>query len=361
MYIKFGRSGMRRSLIPVVAVCVVLFFAGCDNGPSARKSSTDHKKPLSWGQSYRIFTYADNKAWDYGQLEIKKSLERTFFTTTNEVLFTVERHDISKIHSYYKFANLLFLCDVSSNKSVSKYVKELIPEQVATIGDSLPATMIAAKDLWARDQRVIFLLGRDLEQLLLCTFENLNFIYDIYEQGEFDRIEDLVYKLGLNETEIAYEKEHYPWDIELPSQYSIFRRDNAQHFVSYLCRVKKYPDRFLGIYWEPMEENDVSKEWLFEKRLEIGEEYYNGDTIKKEDIRQENTEFLGHAAYKLSGRWQNTTSYTGGAFACWGFYDEQQKMAYMIDNAVFFPEGDKLRALIGLEIISNTFKTIEKK
>ena len=352
---------MRHKYALLFAACAVLFFAGCDNGPSARKSSTDHKKPLSWGQSHRIFTYADNKAWDYGQLEIKKSLERQFFTTTNEILFTVERHEISNIHTYYKFANLLFLCDVSSEQSVSKYVKEIIPEQAAMIGDSLPATMVAAKDLWARDQRVIFILGKDLEQLLLYTFENLNLIFDIYKKAEIERIEDVVYKLGLNEKEIDYEKEHYPWYMDLPSQYTVFKRDDALNFVSYLCRVKKYPDRFLGVYWEPMKDNEVSKEWLYQKRLEIGEKYYSGDTLLIEDVRQENAEFLGYNAYKLSGRWQNMTSFTGGTFACWGFYDEQQKIAYMIDNAVFFPEGEKLRALIGLEIISNTFKAIDKK
>ncbi len=352
---------MGRKCVLLLAVCTVLLVTGCDNGPSGRKSSTDHKKPLSWGQSHRIFTYADNKAWDYGQLEIKKSLERQFFTTTNEVLFTVERHEISNIQTYYKFANLLFLCDVSSKQPVSEYVKGIIPEQVAMIGDSLPATMVAAKDLWAQDQRVIFMLGKDVEQLLLYTFENLNLIFDIYEGGEIERIKDVVYKLGLNNEEIAYEKEHYPWYMELPSQYRVFKRDDTHDFVSYLCRVKKYPDRFLGVYWEPMEENNVSKEWLYQKRREIGEKYYSGDTLVKDDVRKEKAEFLGYSAYKLSGRWQNMKSFTGGTFACWGFYDEQQKMAYMIDNAVYFPEGEKLRALIGLEIISSTFKTIDKK
>ena len=78
-------------------------------------------------------------------------------------------------------------------------------------------------------------------------------------------------------------------------------------------------------------------------------------------VRRENTDFLGYNAYKLSGRWQNRKSFTGGTFACWGFYDEQQKMAYMIYNAVYFPEGEKLRALIALEIISETFKTTDNK
>ncbi len=34
----------------------------------------------------------------------------------------------------------------------------------------------------------------------------------------------------------------------------------------------------------------------------------------------------------------------------------KNKIVYLIDNAVFFPEGNKLRALLGLEIISKTFK-----
>ncbi|HHI87818.1 MAG TPA: DUF4837 family protein [Candidatus Cloacimonetes bacterium] len=352
---------MKKNRIRILLL-IVLFIAlyACSKGPSPKKSTSDHRKPLSWGQTHRIFTYADDKAWAYGQLEIKKSLEREFFTTTNERLFEVERHDIHKIHTYYKFANLLFLCDVSSNKPVSKYVKEIIPEQVAAVNDTMPATMIAVKDLWARDQRVIFILGKDLEQLLLYTFENLNPIFDIYKEAEYKRLENNVYKLGLNEEEIAYEKEHYPWYLELPMQYRLFRRKVSGGFVSYLCRVKNYPDRFLAVYWEPMEDNQVSKEWLFDKRVMMGEKYYMGDTLYTKDVRQEKADFLGYQAYKLSGRWQNPGNFTGGAFACWGFYDETQKIAYMIDNSVFFPEGNKLRALIGLEIISKTFHTLNK-
>jgi len=352
---------MKRTWISLLLITVLTTLSGCSKEPSAQKTTSDHRKPLSWGQTHRIFTYADDKAWAYGQLEIKKSLEREFFTTTNERLFEVERHDINKIHTYYKFANLLFLCDVSSNKLVSKYVKEIIPEQVATVNDTLPATMIAAKDLWARDQRVVFILGKNLEQLLLYTFENLNPIFNIYEEAEYERIKNNVYKLGLNEQEIAYQKEHYPWYLELPMQYNLFKRKISGGFISYLCRVKNYPDRFLAVYWEPMEEDRVSKEWLYEKRLMIGETYYEGDTLFAEDVRQEKTDFLGYQGFKLSGRWQNLGNFTGGTFASSGFYDEQQKIAYMIDNSVFFPEGDKLRALIGLEIISKSFHTINKK
>ncbi len=91
---------------------------------------------------------------------------------------------------------------------------------------------------------------------------------------------------------------------------------HAHNFAPYLCRVKKYPDRFLGVYWEPMEENNVSKEWLYQKRIEIGRKYYKGDTLFVSDVLQENADFLVYNAYKLSGRWQNLTSFTCGTFDC---------------------------------------------
>jgi len=152
---------MGRKCILLFAACAVLFVAGCDNGTSARKEQHRPQEDRFRGDNLTAyFTYADNKAWDYGQLEIKKSIERQFFTTKNEVLFTVERHDISNIHTYYKFANLLFLCDVSSKQPVSEYVKDIIPGQAATIGDSLPATNGSSKRFMGAGPTCYLYLGK---------------------------------------------------------------------------------------------------------------------------------------------------------------------------------------------------------
>jgi len=362
---------MRDKIIISAFLIIILGIYGCGKSEFSRESSTDIRKPISWGKSSVIFVFADDKVWDYGKLEILKSLEREFFTTTNEKLFTVQREDISQIKRYYKFANLLFLCDTNSNKPTSQYVKSILPEQTSSLSDSIPADIIAVKDQWSQNQAVVFVIGKDIETLLLYTFEKSNIIFEIYRNREIERIKSLIYKPGLNQEEIEYQKEHYPWHLELPNQYIPFRRDDENHFVSYLLRVEKHPDRFLAVYWENMPENsrngipiksgNVNKEWLWNRRLELGKKYYEGDEFLSEDVTQEKTQFLSYNGFKLSGRWQNPDYFVGGAFVSFAFYDEKQKIAYLIDNSVFFPEGNKLRALIGLEIISKTFKTNYKE
>lgn len=352
---------MRDKIIISAFLIIILGIYGCGKSESPQESYTDIRKPISWGKSSVIFAFADDKVWDYGKLEILKSLEREFFTTTNEKLFTVQREDISQIKRYYKFANLLFLCDTNSNKPTSQYVKSILPEQTSSLSDSIPADIIAVKDNWSQNQAVVFVIGKDIETLLLYTFEKSNIIFKIYRNREIERIKNLIYKPGLNKKEIKYQKEHYPWHLDLPYQYLTFRKDDENHFVSYLLRVEKHPDRFLAVYWENMSENNVNKEWLWNKRLKLGKKYYEGDEFSSEDVTQEKTQFLSYNGYKLSGRWQNPDYFIGGAFVSSAFYDEKQKIAYLIDNAVFFPEGEKLRALIGLEIISKTFKTNYKE
>ena len=347
---------MKNNYIIFILALLILIISGCGKSESTKSSTTDIRKPLSWGKSSVIFAFADDKVWDYGKLEIQKSLEREFFMTTNEKLFTVQREDISKIKNYYKFANLLFLCDISSNNPASQYVKSILPEQTASLSDSIPADIIAVKDNWSQNQVVLFLIGKDIETLLLYTFQKSNVIFNIFKNSEIKRIKNLIYKPGLNNEEIEYQKMHYPWYLDLPKQYLTFRRDDENNFVSYLLRVEKHPDRFLAVYCEDMPENNVNKEWLWNKRLEIGKKYYEGDEFSSQDVAQEKIQFLSYNGYKLSGRWQNPDYFIGGAFVSFAFYDENQKIAYLIDNSVFFPEGNKLRALLGLEIISKTFK-----
>lgn len=358
---------MQNKTLLYAFMALTLIFSGCEKSETSIKSATDIHKPLSWGKSKVIFVSADKKVWEYGKLEILKSLEREFFTTKNEKLFTVQLENINDIKKYYKFANLLFFCSANSTNPTSQYVKEILPDKVASLSDSMPANIFLVKDLWSQNQTVVFVIGKDIESLLLYTFRKSNVIFNIFRESELERIKSLVYRPGLNKKEIEYQKQHYPWHLNLPNQYIPFRRDDENHFVSYLLRVKKYPDRYLAIYWEEMPENSrngipiksgkIDKEWLWKKRLELGKKYYEGDEFSSEDVTQEKTQFLSYNGYKLSGRWQNPDYFVGGAFVSFAFYDEEQKIAYLIDNSVFFPEGEKLRALMGLEIISKTFKT----
>ncbi|MBS3767702.1 MAG: DUF4837 family protein [Candidatus Cloacimonetes bacterium] len=351
-----------RKLIYILFIAILLVGCG-ESGRSGDEDAVDYKKPMSWGQSEIINTFADGQIWDYGKMMLKQSLEREFFTTNNENLFTVKKRKISDIKNYYKFANLLLFCNLDSDESVSRYVKKILPESALTIQDTSGYKIIPAEDFWAREQTVVFIIGKNTRKTLLPLYspDKLNELFNIFEQQERKRLKRITYRPGVDEKEIKYQKQNYPWTIELPKGFVVFKRDDKNNFVSYLLRVADHPDRFLAVFWEPMEEDRVDKKWLREKRLEIGDEYYVGDEFSERDVNQKKINFNGRDGFKLWGRWQNYSNYTGGTFAAFAFYDEEQKMAYLIDNAVYFPPGDKLRSLIKLEIISKTFRTINQK
>ncbi len=356
-------------------ICILsLLILGCgseskeDNNKKSRtisakttKSKENYRKPISWGKKDIIYIFADKKIWDYGRNKIKQSFEREFFTTRNEKLFNIEKVEIKEIQHYYKFTNLIFFADITTDEPVANYVKQLLGEEIINNIESTDPNIFVQEDLWARGQLVIFLLGRGTKETLLYTFGKLNFLFEQFKANEMRRLENLAYRMGLNKKEMNYQKEHYQWQIELPKYFNVFRRDDENNFVSYLLRVEKYPDRYLSVYWENMPENNVSKKWLFEKRKELSWQYYDEDEFSKQDVVQENTTFNEYKGYKLHGKWQNKKYYIGGAFASFAFYEPKQKRAYIIDTSVYFPEGNKLRALLELEIIATKFKAISQE
>ncbi|MCK5050398.1 MAG: DUF4837 family protein, partial [Candidatus Cloacimonetes bacterium] len=89
--------------------------------------------------------------------------------------------------------------------------------------------------------------------------------------------------------------------------------------------------------------------------------YYDEDEFFDRDVRMEKFKLAGYQGWRLTGRWQNKKHSVGGAFQSFAFYDETNGLAYLIDNSVYHPEGEKLEALYELEIISNTLKLKETK
>ncbi len=82
--------------------------------------------------------------------------------------------------------------------------------------------------------------------------------------------------------------------------------------------------------------------------------YYDEDEFFDRDVKLGKYSLAEHKGWFLSGRWQNKKFAVGGAFQSFAFYDEVNGKAYLVDNSVYYPSGEKLEALYELEIISNS-------
>ena len=345
-----------KKFILILFVIMVLVSCGKQEKGSAVSMKgvvKDRKKPLAWGKKQKIYVFADDNVWKYAEDDLRQTIERTYYTTLNEKIFELERVPFSKLEDYFRFNNLIFYGDVSSEQEVSKYVKERlgskIDERIAADGGAI----YPAYNLWADDQLVLFLVGETEERLLKLNMLQASKIWEIFKERLYNRIEYQIYRTRRKPMSNFTDK---IWELDLPANYVKFREDNINHFTSYLARSKSQSDRYISVYYEDMPDNIISRDWLIEKRNEIGDKYYDGDKFDKQDVTISNDEIAGHKGMKLRGRWQNKKYYMGGAFSCFAFWEPDMKKVFIIDNSVYYPEGDKLLALIELEIISNSFR-----
>ena len=335
---------------------ILLIILGCspkDNIHKAKSKGTDPHKPMSWGHKQTVYVFADDIVWKYAKSHLIKTLERVRFTTENEKVFVVKRAPIDNLDNFYKFNNLIFFCDLESNDKVSTYIKEIMGSKVENEVNENLIGMYTKDNVWANDQFVLFILGSNEENLLKFNILQSHKIFDLFNEKLFDRISRQLYK-----TPVYSDGRFtaFPWTLKLPKKYVLYKNDTANNFISFIARLRNKPDRYISVYFQKMAKEEFNRDWLRETRQNISWKYYDEDEFLDRDVRMEKFKLAGHQGWRLTGRWQNKKHSVGGAFQSFAIYDEVNELAYLVDNSVYYPDGEKLEALYELELISKTFK-----
>ncbi len=341
----------------VILGVILLLILGCSQKDNIHKTNSkrvDPHKPMSWGHKQTVYVFADDNVWKYAKVHLLKTLERVSFTTENEKVFVVKRAPIDNMDNFYKFNNLIFFCDLESNDKVSTYIKEIMGSKVEAEVKENMIGMYTKENVWANDQFVLFVLGDNEPNLLKFNILQSHNIFDLFNEKLFDRISGQIYKTAVySDDRFA----SFPWSLKLPKNYLLYKNDIANNFISFIARLRNKPDRYISVYYQKITKIEFDKDWLRETRKSISWKYYDEDEFFDRDVRMEKYELDEHQGWRLSGRWQNKKHSVGGAFQSFAFYDEANGLAYLVDNSVYYPDGEKLEALYELEIISKTLKT----
>jgi hypothetical protein len=317
----------------------------------------DNRKPISWGQDRVVYVFADDPVWKLGEEQIRETLERSIFTNMNESYFEVRRADIKNIDQFFRFRNLIFFGDISSSLPVSEYVKKTLPDTKLAEINKNHVGLFKDENLWANDQQVVFITGDDLHNVLSLEYLQKQQIFQIFEQRLVERTAFKVFQMPVLSTSYF---DGFPFTLQVPIQYRVFKKDIPGHFLSFIYRnlheTDDTPDKYVAVYYEKMDRDLVDQNWLIKKRAELAWKYYDEDEFKKEDINITKTVFNNREAWEVYGRWQNKKYKIGGAFKSFAFWDSSQKTAYIIDDTVFYPAGEKLTYLLELEAISKSIK-----
>ncbi|PID28027.1 MAG: hypothetical protein CSB55_06720 [Candidatus Cloacimonadota bacterium] len=355
---------MLKKIIYFFLIAVFLIL-GCDSGKNSKlrvsKNKIDPKKPLAWGSKQEIIVMSDEDEWKITEDILKRSLEKIVVTTEEESVFQLRKVSFDGMEQFYKHRNIIFLSILDSQSDISDFVRKHLAANSFKSAQERKGGMFTAENVWANDQQVVFLIGSDLERLKQLADFYKDRLFKTFRKRWDERISANIYSRGI----IPYSAfSRYPWTVQIPKHYREFRRNDENNFISYIARLKDNPDRIIGIYWEKAETKPDMIQWMLDTRDRIGYEFYEGDIYDRKKTEMTKIKLNDQInAIKMYGHWGNLELFVGGAFRGYGFWNEEQKICYFIDNYVYFPEGYKLAGLEELELIAKTFqpKKINKK
>ncbi len=355
-------------VIGVMALVLSLTFVSCGKSSeqtdrySFYENTVESGKPLAFGDNRDLYVFCDEINWKALNPALQESLEREVQLVVKEHYFTVKRARIQDINELIKYKNLLFIGDLDTRGAVSRHIASTLPEQMTTRIKSTGGDMFVASNRWVKDQLVVYLVGKDEAGLANISKLQAENLYSAFVGRLGERLAYQTYQTKVIQPAFF---DAFPFSLKIPENYKLFSDDKQGKFLSFLYRIgsedRTFPDKYISVYRETIPAEKVNKEWAVEKRAYIARKYFEGDEFTSGELNAEQITFGKYPAWKISGAWKNTRLAIGGAFQSIAFYVPEQKQAYLIDNSVYFPAGDKLPILLELQKVSETFSSKQSK
>ena len=324
---------------------------------------TDISKPVSYGNHQDIYVFS-NQTLDENTLNIMK--QQFGYPTEGaqkERTFQLIWKSFSDFEELKKAKNIMFVCNMDIPSSFTAFISSKIPQDKLDSVLQGASSILTYQNEWSDDQLVTFILSNNensLDNIIVSRIANL---YLDYEKRFLQRMTRRVYYRGTLKDNFFAD---YNYNVTLPSTFQIYKEIKEENMISFIYRYKKkatvLPDKYLTVYQENMDKDEVTESWFRKTRSKIGDTVLDGDEIDwlrtrlmpKTFTTWNNEKYLG---YVLEGAWENTRTNMGGSFKSYAFFDDQTNAAYFIDTAVYYPAGTKIPYITELEGIAKSFNT----
>lgn len=332
-----------RTLISIFLLSIIIsFFGGCSK-----------PRPLGKDYSIRVLTYPE--LWNQAEPLIREIFERIERTPQEEKLFTIIPQEAK---NYQRYKNLLFLSTLDATDDLSKMINSNLSE--AALSKVNEGEFIFTKtEVWAQDQKVMFLVAPDIATLLELMQANKDNIFFQFENHWQEFHKNILYSTKDNYNIEKHLLQNYGWMLEVPADYRLEIQSARDRFVLF---HRKVPLRWIAVFWEEASDpNIISKDYCISKRNEFADSFYEGEVVadKFEPVTTTEVNFQNRRALYLRGLWENNKKVGGGPFRMYCFFDEQTERIYFIDMHMFAPDlkKSKMHYLRQMDIIAQTFKT----
>jgi hypothetical protein len=338
-----------RKLFWISCLCLIALALG---------SRCDYKEG-SLGSVDRLIALCDSSLWlDIGK-ELENAIEKEFYTPQPEKVLRLSVKPPASIMDLKRYPNLLVVGTLETGGPTADLLNQLLSDENRRRVEEDSVFLFKSKDTWAQNQLLVVLASRDRETLRKHIVEDGDKIYSLFNDHANERVKESMYE-SYEQKDIENKLlEEHDWMVRVQHDYFI-AVDSAQARVVWLRRL--LPEREFLIHWQSTDDPSMlSKEWMLQTRERLAKDYYDGDFVERDiiPVRDQEVNFNGRYALRLDGVWQHedSTTFGGGPFRSYGFYDEPQGRLYMIDISVFNPGNRKWAFMRQLDVMAYTFRT----
>lgn len=223
--------------------------------------------------------------------------------------------------------------------------------------------IIVQRDIWAKPQLVINIIGPNDSTTLQYLEENQDKLVSLLNQAEISRtIENYKKNRAKGIDEELKTKHHLSISVPMGYQMDV----NADDFVWISHELSDLTQGILIYYYDYQDTNTFTPEYLINKRNEFTRRYVpgpvDGSYMKTEDVypvvvneyNKEDQYFI-----EIRGLWKLEKAYMGGPFISLTTLDEKRNRVVTADGFVYAPSLNKRNYVREIEAIIHTLSITE--
>jgi hypothetical protein len=338
----------------------VFALLGCDGDRQTNKTIL----PQSLGALGEVIVLSDEVTLSQGMREAVNDLfnKPPWGLPLSEPSYRVVYSQINGFKGYFKtHKNIVVLVHKQNVDLLNNVTNPLNINNFKQYIDS-GAVSITEKNVWAQNQTVHFVLGKNRKNLIEKIEKGANNLLSRVEEHEnvnarFKLIGTKEHKDSINKRLIKDRS----FGIRVPTTYRIAM--NQPDFMWLRKTTKKY-DYGIFIYEEPYtNENQLNLDYIKQLRNSKTKQFIPGElensymSIEKQiPVQSIETQLNGYKAIKCGGWWNVVNDFMGGPFISYTVLDDKNNRVITLEGNLYGPNEVKLPALKELEVILNTLK-----
>jgi hypothetical protein len=330
--------------------------------------------PPSTGLTGDVFLIMDSVQW---KGPIGKALDSIFNAEMEglpreEAIFHMRWIDPRKLNFVLKQRrNLIFAVTLDQKGTGARQIRSTFTsESLEKIKADPTLFSQNARDVFAKNQEVLFLFGQTEQELLTHILANSTKLVEYFNLRERERLTTTLFKGNQTKSIEQLLKKDYNCEVKIPFGYQLVQQepdffwlrqinpgDDKDVFVArkkYTSQAQFHKDSLIAF------RDAICKKYLFEDPERSDTHLITETNVPYKPVLTREVNFNKKFAVEMKGLWRTNTLTMGGPFQSFVLVDEPLGLLYYVEGFTYSPGKKQREIMRELETILYTFKTSGK-